>query len=97
MTFDGKAFGKEVVDVVKTYVARHVEPLEELIAELEKRIAELEGRGVRYEGVFQRATQYRRGAVVTHGGGLWVALRGVDGEVPGSDPTAWQLAVKGGK
>jgi hypothetical protein len=39
--FDGEAFGAEIVDVVKSYVARATEPLLARIDALEKRIAEM--------------------------------------------------------
>ncbi len=35
MAFDGKAFGKEVVEIVKDYLRRQIEPLEARIAALE--------------------------------------------------------------
>ncbi|WP_016732872.1 hypothetical protein [Rhizobium phaseoli] len=35
MAFDGKAFGKEIVEIVKTYVRGQLEPLQARIAALE--------------------------------------------------------------
>lgn len=40
MMFDGKAFGQEVVETVKSYLAREVAPLLDRIAALEKNLAE---------------------------------------------------------
>jgi hypothetical protein len=37
MTFDGKAFGEEIVGFVRNYLEREVEPLKARIAELESR------------------------------------------------------------
>lgn len=62
---------------------------------LAARIEELEARGVRYAGTWQRAMPYRKGSVVTSGGGMWAALRDTsEGEKPGNAPDAWQLAAK---
>jgi len=41
MTFDGKAFGQEIVGVVKDYVAKELGPLFERMSAMEKRISEL--------------------------------------------------------
>ncbi|TBD68316.1 transposase [Rhizobium ruizarguesonis] len=62
---------------------------------LSARIEQLEAGGVRYAGTWQRALPYRRGSVVTSGGGMWAALRDTsEGEKPGDAPDAWQLAAK---
>ena len=88
--FDGEAFGNQVVEAVRGYVDRVTAPLRDRIAELEAQQA----KALQYHGVHQRALTYHKGAAVTHGGGLWVAIADVpDGEAPG-DSGAWQLAVK---
>jgi hypothetical protein len=88
MSFDGKAFGAEIVSAVKDYIRRRVEPLEE-------RIAALESHGIKYAGAYQRAVSYRRGTVVTSDGAMWVALRDTtEGERPGKVHDAWQLSAK---
>lgn len=62
---------------------------------LSTRIEQLEAGGVRYAGIWQRAMPYRKGTVVTSGGGMWAALRDTrEGEKPGDAPDAWQLAAK---
>lgn len=62
---------------------------------LSARIEQLEAGGVRYAGTWQRAMPYRKGTVVTSGGGMWVALRDTcEGEKPGDARDAWQLAAK---
>ncbi|MGO6903631.1 transposase [Rhizobium ruizarguesonis] len=62
---------------------------------LSARIEQLEAGGVRYAGTWQRALPYRKGTVVTSGGGMWAALRDTsEGEKPGNAPDAWQLAAK---
>lgn len=67
-------------------------------AELERRMAAVEATGIRYLGVYQRATEYRKGDVVTFAGSAWVAIKAVtEGTVPGGDTAAWQLAVRAGK
>ncbi|WP_198521675.1 hypothetical protein [Rhizobium sullae] len=35
MAFDGKAFGREVVEIVKTYLREQLQPLEERVKQLE--------------------------------------------------------------
>jgi hypothetical protein len=59
-------------------------------------LGELEKRGfVTYGGVWDEAAEYPRGALVTHGGSVWVALTPAEkGLRPGKAP-AWRLAVKG--
>lgn len=65
------------------------------LSALSARIEELEAGGVRYAGTWQRAMAYRKGSVVTSGGGMWAALRDTrEGEKPGDAPDAWQLAAK---
>ncbi|MGR9204113.1 transposase [Rhizobium leguminosarum] len=62
---------------------------------LAARIEELEAGGVRYAGTWQRAVGYRKGTVVTSGGGMWTALRDTaEGEQPGKALDAWQLSAK---
>ena len=102
MSLDGKAFGREIVELVKGYVDRVLAPRDARVVALDARLKAVEecvnkidGRGIRYCGVYQRAQFYERGDVVTSAGGCWIALRDVDPtEAPGS--AAWQLAVKGG-
>lgn len=68
------------------------------VRELKSKVATLEESGVKFAGVYQRANLYQRGAVVSHQGSAWVALRQVfEGEIPGQSPTAWQLLVKAGR
>jgi hypothetical protein len=64
--------------------------------ERERLLAEIEKRGfVTYGGVWDEATDYARGTLVTHGGSAWVALTPAEkGLRPGKAP-AWRLAVKG--
>jgi len=89
-SFDGKAFGQEIVAAVKAYVG----PVEARCAELERRLAEVEAKALHYEGVFQRACDYGRGSATTHDGALFVAVRDVKaGEIPGKSD-GWQLAAK---
>ncbi|MBY5849713.1 transposase [Rhizobium leguminosarum] len=62
---------------------------------LSARIEQLEAGGVRYAGTWQRALPYRKGSIVTSGGGMWAALRDTaEGEQPGKALDAWQLSAK---
>lgn len=70
--------------------------LQHRIADLEARLTEVQERSTHFAGVHQAALDYRRGAMVSKSGGLWVAVRDAGiGDVPGNSPT-WQLAVKRG-
>ncbi|TCJ39208.1 hypothetical protein [Parafrankia sp. BMG5.11] len=96
MTFDGKAFGEQMVEIVKGYVSAQVEPLQARLDQLERHISEVEKSGARFRGVYQRASTYRRGEQATHKGSLWTALQDApEGILPGESPTHWQLAAKG--
>lgn len=52
--FDGKAFGAEIVGIVKDYVAREVEPLRRENADLVARLAALEARPIAKDGAAGR-------------------------------------------
>lgn len=54
MTFDGKAFGAEIVSVVKDYVQRQTEPLEARI-----RVLEAQARGEKSKPVVRVAAPSR--------------------------------------
>lgn len=69
--------------------------LMETIGELADRVKALEAAD-QYKGTYQRALAYRKGAQVTHGGSLFVALADAEaGKTPGDNPAIWQLAAKG--
>lgn len=84
--FDGKAFGREVMEIIKDYVAKVTAPLE-------ARIRELEEGGIRYCGIHQRALAYKRGDVVTFKGSSWTSLKADNRDVPGTGD-GWQLSQK---
>lgn len=79
----------EGFEAVKGYVDRS-------LTSLHKRIDELEKGTMRYAGVWQRATEYKKGSLVTSDGSAWVALKAVEpgGEKPNGGP--WQLVFKSG-
>jgi hypothetical protein len=93
------------VDVVLSLLLVNIATLEkrvnELVAErernakLEARLAEVESKYLHPGGVWQAATAYKRGAMVTYSGSSWHACRDTCAERPGDGSTAWQLAVKG--
>jgi len=59
----------------------HLQRFEEIAA----RLGALEAHGVKYCGVWQRSMPYRRGAVVTSGASMWVALSDApEGVEPGA-------------
>jgi hypothetical protein len=68
------------------------------IAPLLRRIEELEKRGIEYCGTYQRAQSYRRGSLITHDGSVWACIEDAAvNESPGSHPSKWQMAVRGGR
>lgn len=75
-----------------------IDQLEQRLVLAEARIVALEARPVfDYCGVWQPATRYPRGAVVTHAGSAWCALDEVIGQRPGEAATGWRLMVKRGR
>ena len=89
MTFDGAAFGAEIVEAVEAYVARAVKPLEERIAQLEAQHKEFH-----YCGVWREGSEYCVGNFATSNGSLWHCEQ-VTRSRPGSDST-WKLVCKQG-
>ncbi|WP_461326276.1 hypothetical protein [Bradyrhizobium diazoefficiens] len=71
------------------FVERVTAPLRARVLELEK------GGGIRYEGVWQAARSYSRGAWVTFDGGVFHCNADSTREKPGTGP-AWTLAIKSG-
>jgi hypothetical protein len=90
MPFDGERFGKDIVTAVKSHLEKELEPLRERIRMLERRPT------LRYEGVWQAGKTYQRGNVVTDAGSMWHANIATSAR-PGSDTSAWTLAVKRGR
>lgn len=81
---------------IYTFIAETSEILSRQVKDLRGLLANIEKSGVRFRGVYQRASTYRRGDQATHKGSLWTALSDVsEGCVPGDDPSRWQLAAKG--
>ncbi len=67
------------------------------LAPLITRITEIEARpAFDYTGTFEQGRAYRKGAGMTHGGGIWIALRDYPG-TPGTPNSGWVLAVKRGR
>jgi hypothetical protein len=65
---------------------------------MQAKVIEIEAAGIKFAGVWQRAQEYSRGAIVTSAGSAWVALKDVpEGTAPGQAPEFWQLMVKAGK
>lgn len=97
-TFDGKAFGEEIVAIFKQKLDSVINPLLTRLDEIDARVskAENQARSMRYSGVYDPETKYFAGNFVTSNGSLWTALRENKGERPG-ECDAWQLAVKRGR
>jgi hypothetical protein len=69
-------------------------PLRQRIAELDSHVAELQAGSTKLVGVWQRASEYKRGALAVHDSALWCAVAGT---IPNSEPGTsklWQLCVK---
>jgi len=67
------------------------------LVKLKRQVAELQSNGLKYMGVHQRALGYPRGAVITHSGAAWVALRSIEAGEDAPPSGGWQLMVKAGK
>lgn len=86
------------VESIGVAVAAEIKKLRGDISSLKTQLAEIEAKGISYQGVFQKAQQYRRGAMVTHDGSLHAAVRDtVAGEAPGDASGAFQLCCKRGR
>jgi len=82
---------------IRAAIAAATQPLHDQIASLTDRVAEAESKGIEYHGVWAPGA-YRRGAAVTWGGSLFIAMtatKSKPGE-SGEDSRAWKLAVKRG-
>lgn len=88
------ALGQVIHDETK----RALEQITTQLAKLELKLehAELQARELRYCGVWNERSTYRRGNLTTHHGSLWHANIDHISTVPGSDPTGWTLCVKRG-
>jgi hypothetical protein len=89
----------EVNTFLKTigrFVGAQVKPLQKEIAELKARLEEVEKRGVEYQGVYQRAQSYRRGALTTYDGSLWACVSDAEPNEAPPNPK-WQLCAKAGR
>ncbi len=65
-------------------------------AELRRDVAALEARGLEFKGVWNAATDYRRGDVALAGGSSWIAVVPTCGNKPGSSD-AWRLLAQRGR
>lgn len=90
-----ETFAKDLADLVKERIAAATQPLREQIAELRRKLVEVQAKGVEYRGVYQRACDYPRGSITTHGNDLWVAVEDVAPNVQPGKSHGWQLACRG--
>lgn len=88
-----RLMGQFVLDQIKIANA----PLLKRIRELETVVSELQNalsKAVAYHGTWQRASDYKRGAMVNHASAGWVAITDVGpNEEPGK-ARSWQLFLK---
>jgi len=77
---------------VRDYIGGALKPLVERISALEQ--AQTKSLADSYKGAWLPG-RYARGALVTHGGSLWLAVEDAEGK-PGGSP-AWRLIVKSGR
>ena len=88
---------KLFLQTIGRFVFAQTRPLQKQVDELKAQIEELERHGVRYEGIYQRAQNYRRGAMTTYDGNVWACIEDTEpNEAPGTS-SKWQLAVKAGR
>ena len=90
-----KVFLQTLGRFIQAQVRIEIAPLTKQIEELKAENAELRNGGIKYHGIWQRASEYKRGSVVTFDGSMFCAVADVQpAQVPGKCE-AWQLAVKG--
>ena len=86
------------VESIGEAVAAEIKQLRAEVSSLKSQLVEIEAKGIFYQGVFQKAQQYKRGAMVTSDGSLFAAVRDtLPGEMPGTASDAWQLCCKKGR
>ncbi|MBR1227246.1 hypothetical protein JQ600_20160 [Bradyrhizobium sp. AUGA SZCCT0176] len=85
----------DLAELMATIAPTIGEFVERATAPLRARILELEKGGIRYEGTWQAAREYRRGMMATYSGGLFHCNADSTRDKPGTS-TAWTLAVKSG-
>jgi hypothetical protein len=90
-----------IVQVIRAALApvlARLASIEHKTATLEEKTAELVARPPtpEYLGVHRADAVYRRGNLVTHDGGLWLALQAETALAPGRHPEHWKLIVKSG-
>lgn len=78
---------KQLLPTIGKYIEAQLKPLRE-------RIAQLESSGIRYCGTYQRASEYRRGDVISYDGSMWVATCATPPQEVPSKSICWQLSVK---
>jgi hypothetical protein len=96
-----ETIGAVIADVITVALA----PLRARLAAMEHKTAALEADAAElaarpptpeYLGVHRADAVYRRGDLVTHDGGLWLALQSETTLAPGRHPEHWKLIVKSG-
>lgn len=93
---EGQAMVSEYANAIAADASKKIDELKALVDELTARTAAIEATGIKFQGTWQRANGYRRGAVVSHGGSAWCCIK--DHEVPETPGASevWQLMVKKG-
>lgn len=86
---------KELCAIVREHVAAVTKPLHARIEELERKVVELQTKGVEYQGVYQRACSYERGAIVTSDGSMWACVQNVGPNTQPGQSQGWQLCCRG--
>jgi hypothetical protein len=80
-----------LLKAISTYIR---EEILKAFTPLRERIEAVEATGVRYQGIYQKAQEYRRGDCVTHDGSMWIATcETPPHQIPGNS-SRWQLSVK---
>jgi len=82
------------LDAIEDYVSRACTPLAQKILELEQRLD-----GVPFDGgLYERGKAYKKGALVTHHGSVFVATRDSADEIGTTPPSsAWRMFCQRGR
>lgn len=99
MPRDNDKIVRSIEDIISSVLADHIdEAFKSLKDRVEEGIREVARTTLVYREVWRDTNTYKRDEIVTHEGGVWLALRDNEGVRPGSsEEPAWRLIVKRGE
>ena len=90
---------EKLMDEILRTIAAVKNQLDARVSAHETRLLALEARpvqpaAVKFQGVWQRASEYTRDESATFDGSMWTCITDRTRAQPGTDPRAWQLSQK---